>query len=221
MKRLLLASVTLLALTGMDAARAGDMPPAVIYPAGASPSVIYPATPPSGVVYPAASPPFTFTGFYAGGTVGGALGSSKYSEAPSGTFVSVVPGTSTTPPPGRWCRPRVQILPPSERVRPRREGSSAASKSGTIGKSVTSCWASRPISAAGICRAARGWWVPDIQGFRNHSHRTLCKTNPKVRTQSARRSRERRLPPPRQSILTGCSRRVRAWAMPTAISCFT
>jgi outer membrane immunogenic protein len=90
MKRLMLASVTLLALTGMDAARAGDMPPAVIYPAGSSPAV----------VYPAAAPNFTFTGFYAGGTIGGALGSSKYSEAPSGTFVTVAPPTSTTPPPG-------------------------------------------------------------------------------------------------------------------------
>jgi outer membrane immunogenic protein len=98
MKRLLLASVTLLALTGMDAARAGDMPPAVIYPAGASPSVIYPAAPPSGVVYPAASPPFTFTGFYAGGTVGGALGSSKYSEAPSGTFAILEPITGKVVP---------------------------------------------------------------------------------------------------------------------------
>jgi hypothetical protein len=70
MKRLLLASVTLLALTGMDVAVAGDLPPGVIYPAGASPSVIYPAAAPAGVVYPAASPTFTFTGFYAGGTVG-------------------------------------------------------------------------------------------------------------------------------------------------------
>jgi outer membrane immunogenic protein len=76
MKRQLLASIGLLALTGMDAAVAGDLPPGVIYPAGA----------PAGIVYPAASPTFTFTGFYAGGTVGGALGSSKYSETPSGTF---------------------------------------------------------------------------------------------------------------------------------------
>jgi hypothetical protein len=90
MKLLLLASVNLLALTGLDAARAGDMPPAVIYRAGAPPSVIYPA----------AAPPFTFTGFYAGGKVDGALGSSKYSEAPSGTFVAVVPPTSTTTAPG-------------------------------------------------------------------------------------------------------------------------
>ncbi len=108
MKRLLLASVTLLALTGIDAARAGDMPPAVIYPGGASPSVIYPAAPSSGVVYPAVAPNFTFTGFYAGGTVGGALGSSKYSEAPAGTFTTVpvavgnigTVGTSSTAPRG-------------------------------------------------------------------------------------------------------------------------
>jgi outer membrane immunogenic protein len=98
MKRLLLASVTLLALTGVDVARAGDMPPTVIYPAGASPSVIYPAAPPSGVVYPVASSPFTFTGFYAGGTVGGAAGSSKYSEAPSGTFTILEPITGKVVP---------------------------------------------------------------------------------------------------------------------------
>jgi outer membrane immunogenic protein len=81
MKRLMLASVTLLALARMDAALAADAPPAVIYPAG---------TPP-GVIYPTAAPPFTFTftGFYVGGTVGGALGSSNYSEAPSGTSSSV------------------------------------------------------------------------------------------------------------------------------------
>jgi outer membrane immunogenic protein len=81
MKRLLLASVTLLALTGTNAARAGDMPPAVIYPAGAPP----------GVVYPAAGPLFTFTGFYVGGTVGGALGSSKYTETPGGAFAAFGP----------------------------------------------------------------------------------------------------------------------------------
>jgi outer membrane immunogenic protein len=95
MKRLLLASVTLLALAGMDAARAGDMPPAVIYPAG---------TPP-GVVYPAAAPNFTFTGFYVGGTVGGALAGSKYSETPSGAFGFGAPnvaavGTSSVAPRG-------------------------------------------------------------------------------------------------------------------------
>jgi outer membrane immunogenic protein len=80
MKRLMLASVTLLALTRMDAALAADVPPAVIYPAGAPP----------GVIYPTGAPPFTFTGFYVGGTVGGGLGSSNYSEAPSGTSGSVV-----------------------------------------------------------------------------------------------------------------------------------
>jgi outer membrane immunogenic protein len=95
MKRLLLASVTLLALTGIDAARAGDMPPAVIYPAGT----------PQGVVYPAASPPFTFTGFYVGGTIGGALASSKYSETPGAAFGAASPsiagvGTSSAAPRG-------------------------------------------------------------------------------------------------------------------------
>jgi hypothetical protein len=65
MKRLILASVTLLALTGIDAALAGDVPPAVIYPAGTPPGVVYPAAPP-GVVYPAPAPNFTFTGYYVG-----------------------------------------------------------------------------------------------------------------------------------------------------------
>jgi hypothetical protein len=64
MKRLLLASVTVLALTGTQAALAADLPP--------------------GVVYPAFAPRFTFTGFYVGGTVGGVLASSNYIEAPSG-----------------------------------------------------------------------------------------------------------------------------------------
>jgi outer membrane immunogenic protein len=64
MKRLLLASVTVLALTGT--ALAADLPP--------------------GVVYPAFAPRFTFTGFYVGGTVGGVLASSNYIEAPSGAF---------------------------------------------------------------------------------------------------------------------------------------
>jgi outer membrane immunogenic protein len=76
----------LLALTRTDAAMAGDVPPAVIYPAG---------TPP-GVIYPAATPPFAFTGFYVGGTVGGALGSSKYREAPSGTFAISEPISGNT-----------------------------------------------------------------------------------------------------------------------------
>jgi outer membrane immunogenic protein len=64
MKRLLLASVTVLALTGT--ALAADLPP--------------------GVVYPAFAPRFTFTGFYVGGTVGGVLASLNYIEAPSGAF---------------------------------------------------------------------------------------------------------------------------------------
>jgi outer membrane immunogenic protein len=99
MKRLLLASATLLALTGVEAAWAGDMPPAVIYPAGAPPTI----------VYPVAAPPFTFTGFYVGGSVGGALGSSKYIETAGGTFTGLGPlvvsninaaGTSSTAPRG-------------------------------------------------------------------------------------------------------------------------
>jgi outer membrane immunogenic protein len=90
MKRQLLASIGLLALTGARAAMAADMPPGVVYP----------ALPPQ---------PFTFTGFYAGGTVGGALGSSKYTESPSGTFAALPPtalaniaavGTSSTAPRG-------------------------------------------------------------------------------------------------------------------------
>jgi len=94
MKRLLLASVGLLALTGAEIAAAGDVPQAVIYPAG------YPVGSP--LVPPVAEPRFTFTGFYVGGTVGGAAGSSKYRETPSGPFVTTVPPTSTNPnyPPG-------------------------------------------------------------------------------------------------------------------------
>jgi outer membrane immunogenic protein len=94
MKRLLLASVGLLALTGAETAAAGDVPPAVIYPAG------YPVGSP--LVPPVAEPRFTFTGFYVGGTVGGAAGSSKYRETPSGPFTTIVPATpfSTVPPAG-------------------------------------------------------------------------------------------------------------------------
>jgi outer membrane immunogenic protein len=90
MKRLILASVTFLALTGIDAALAGDVPPAVIYPAGTPPGVVYRAAPP-GVVYPAPAPNFTFTGYYVGGTVGGALASLNYTETPSGAFGGAVP----------------------------------------------------------------------------------------------------------------------------------
>jgi outer membrane immunogenic protein len=101
MKRLLLASVALSAFTGMEAARAGDVPPEVIYPAG------YPVGSP--LVPPVVAPNFTFTGFYAGGTIGGAAGSSKYKETTSGTFATVLPaavpniaavGTSSTAPRG-------------------------------------------------------------------------------------------------------------------------
>ena len=58
--------MTVLALTGTQAALAADLPP--------------------GVVYPAFAPRFTFTGFYVGGTVGGVLASLNYIEAPSGAF---------------------------------------------------------------------------------------------------------------------------------------
>jgi outer membrane immunogenic protein len=90
MKRLLLASMVLLALTGTQAAMAADIPPGMVYP----------ALPPQ---------PFTFTGFYVGGTVGGALGSSKYTETPTGAFIAAGPnvisniaavGTSSTAPRG-------------------------------------------------------------------------------------------------------------------------
>jgi outer membrane immunogenic protein len=83
MKRLLLASLALSALTEAEIAAAGDVPPEVIYPAG------YPVGSP--LVPPVVAPRFTFTGFYVGGTVGGAAGSSKYSETPSGPFMTAVP----------------------------------------------------------------------------------------------------------------------------------
>ena len=101
MKRLLLASVGLLALTGAETAAAADVPPEVIYPAG------YPVGSP--LVPPVVAPRFTFTGFYAGGTIGGAAGSSKYKETPSGAFVTLAPaavpnvaavGTSSAAPRG-------------------------------------------------------------------------------------------------------------------------
>src|SRR5579871_685892 len=82
MKRLLLASVGLLALTGAETASAADVPPEVIYPAG------YPVGSP--LVPSVAEPRFTFTGFYAGGTIGGAAGNSKFKETPSGTFAPLV-----------------------------------------------------------------------------------------------------------------------------------
>jgi opacity protein-like surface antigen len=116
MKRLMLASVTLLALIRMDAALAADVPPAVIYPAGAPP----------GVIYPTAAPPFTFTGFYVGGTVGGALGSSNYSEAPSGTSGSALLCPKSNP----ECNP----MPPAETV------VSAGSNIATVGTSSTAPW---------------------------------------------------------------------------------
>jgi outer membrane immunogenic protein len=103
MKRLLLASVALSALTGAETALAGDVPPEVIYPAG------YPAG--SAVVPPVGTPRFTFTGFYAGGTIGGAAGRSKYSETPSGPFNTVVPPFPfpTVPPAGPFSAPGSNI----------------------------------------------------------------------------------------------------------------
>jgi outer membrane immunogenic protein len=70
MRQFLFASVALLAVAGGQTTRAADMPPGVIYPA----------------MYPAATAPFTFTGFYAGANIGGALGGSKYLETPNGAF---------------------------------------------------------------------------------------------------------------------------------------
>jgi outer membrane immunogenic protein len=101
MKRLLLASVALSALTGAEIAAAGDVPPEVIYPAG------YPVGVP--LVPPVVGPRFTFTGFYAGGTIGGAAGGSKYRETPSGPFSTVVPSFGTPPMP-------VTTVPPSGTV---------------------------------------------------------------------------------------------------------
>jgi outer membrane immunogenic protein len=102
MKRLLLASVALSAVTGAEVAVAADVPPDVIYPAG------YPVGAP--LVPPVVGPRFTFTGFYAGGTIGGAAGNSKYKETPSGAFAPLVApgavpsiaaaGTSSTAPRG-------------------------------------------------------------------------------------------------------------------------
>ena len=97
MRQFLFASVALLALAGAGIARAADMPPDVIYPAG------YPAR---GAPYPVATGPFLFTGFYAGANVGGALGGTKYLETPSGAFPSATAvsiagvGTSSTAPRG-------------------------------------------------------------------------------------------------------------------------
>jgi outer membrane immunogenic protein len=96
MRQFLFACVALLALVGAETARAADRAPDVIYPAN------YPA---AAVPYPAATAPFTFSGFYAGATVGGVLGGTKYLETPSGAFgpaaASVAGvGTSSTAPRG-------------------------------------------------------------------------------------------------------------------------
>jgi outer membrane immunogenic protein len=97
MRPFLFASVALLALVGAEAARAADRSPDVIYPAN------YPAGP---VIYPAATAPFTFTGFYAGATVGGALGGTKFLETPGGGFGPYV----SRPPPGPPPVPGVPSL---------------------------------------------------------------------------------------------------------------
>jgi outer membrane immunogenic protein len=96
MRQFLFASVALLALVSAGCASAADRPPDVIYPAN------YPAAP---VPYPVATGPFLFTGFYAGATVGGVLGGTKYLETPSGAFGPAAPfvaavGTSSTAPRG-------------------------------------------------------------------------------------------------------------------------
>ena len=91
MRQFLFASVALLALAGAGTARAADMPPDVIYPAG------YPAR---SAPYPVATAPFTFAGFYAGATVGGALGGTKFLETPGGGFGPYVASPPSTAPPG-------------------------------------------------------------------------------------------------------------------------
>jgi outer membrane immunogenic protein len=68
MKKLLLGSVMLLALSGVNAALATDLPP---------PSMPLKAPPPL---------LFTWSGFYVGGTVGGAWGQSDYDETPTGAW---------------------------------------------------------------------------------------------------------------------------------------
>jgi outer membrane immunogenic protein len=136
MKRLMLASV-MLALTGIEAALAGDMPPGVIYPAGSSPAV----------VYPAAAPPFTFTGFYVGGTVGGALGSSKYSEAPSGTAGSKVPAVPC-PSSNSNCTGNISTAPPEGTV------VSAGSNIATVGTSSTA-----PRGVIGGAEVGYNWQI--------------------------------------------------------------
>ena len=95
MRQFLFASVALLALAGAGTARAADMPPDVIYPAN------YPA---ARGLYPAATAPFTFTGFYAGGSVGGVLGGTKFVETPGGGF-----GPYVLPPPLGLVSPAASI----------------------------------------------------------------------------------------------------------------
>jgi outer membrane immunogenic protein len=96
MRQFLYASVALLALVGAHAARAADRAPDVIYPAN------YPVV---AVPYPVATGPFLFTGFYAGASVGGVLGGTKYLETPNGAFGAAAAnvagvGTSSTAPRG-------------------------------------------------------------------------------------------------------------------------
>jgi outer membrane immunogenic protein len=71
MKKLLLGSVMLLALSGVNAALATDLPP---------PSMPLKAPP----MAPLA---FSWNGFYVGGTGGGAWGNSNYTETPTGAWL--------------------------------------------------------------------------------------------------------------------------------------
>jgi outer membrane immunogenic protein len=68
MKKLLLGSVMLAALAGVQAARATDMP----LPAYKAPPPVY---------------AFSWNGFYIGGTAGGAWGHSDFTEAPTGSWL--------------------------------------------------------------------------------------------------------------------------------------
>jgi outer membrane immunogenic protein len=72
-KKLLLGSATVMALTGVHAAMAADMP----------------------LKAPPIVPLFTWNGFYIGGTAGGAWGQSDYSEVPTGSWLSLASNPTT------------------------------------------------------------------------------------------------------------------------------